>query len=451
MTPPPSCFRNAFRRLAGCAAGNDGLQAQLDSLRKELRTLREEEIPALKERISEIGSARLWSEISRRIKKEPKVVFLSRGFFGDNIKYAFLAFAKLVKEKGPCPYLYLTASEDEYKLLSEQGLPVKLWNRNDRELSEFLLRARVAVQTDHFIGWSHDEFTPADVLSGAKTIQLWHGGLGQKQIALKNIGALSGIQSRILRNVLQTDVMLSRSSARSAYLTEAFQAGETIVEGYPRLDVLRREPTDAEMLNVDSAALDRLETAKSHGKKTILYAPTFRDTDNRWLKPQTLKAFGDMAANNNAVVAVNLHPYDQGRIPELKASLPFRSDMFFIRGQSDIYPLLRHMDALITDYSSIYGDFLLLDKPVIFFRPDQDSFVKESRALAENRMFDPGPVATTLDELAARTFETDPAELQKWADFRRESNEALNEKADGGASRRMAERIFRMATEGDKA
>ena len=48
---------------------------------------------------------------------------------------------------------------------------------------------------------------------------------------------------------------------------------------------------------------------------------------------------------------------------------------------SDPYPLLSRASILITDYSSIFSDFLLLDKPIIFSNFDHQGFINDERAL----------------------------------------------------------------------
>ncbi len=46
--------------------------------------------------------------------------------------------------------------------------------------------------------------------------------------------------------------------------------------------------------------------------------------------------------------------------------------------KSDAYPLLSLCDALLTDYSSIYFDFLLLDRPMIFYPYDFEDYVTKT-------------------------------------------------------------------------
>lgn len=46
---------------------------------------------------------------------------------------------------------------------------------------------------------------------------------------------------------------------------------------------------------------------------------------------------------------------------------------------SDVYPILKHTDALITDYSSVYFDYLLLDKPILYYSPDIEEYQEQCR------------------------------------------------------------------------
>lgn len=52
------------------------------------------------------------------------------------------------------------------------------------------------------------------------------------------------------------------------------------------------------------------------------------------------------------------------------------SNIFQINNDVDIYPFLTYTDFLITDYSSIYFDYLLLDKEIIFIPYDLENYTK---------------------------------------------------------------------------
>ena len=114
--------------------------------------------------------------------------------------------------------------------------------------------------------------------------------------------------------------------------------------------------------------------------KVYLYMPTFRDSNPNFLQDLEF----DAAALNvtlrasNVVLLIKLHP----ATPD--AALKHFADHSNIRildGADDIYPILSFCDYLITDYSSIFIDFLLLDREMFFFPFDFYSYIAKSRSL----------------------------------------------------------------------
>ena len=51
-----------------------------------------------------------------------------------------------------------------------------------------------------------------------------------------------------------------------------------------------------------------------------------------------------------------------------------------IKENMDLYEILPHTDMLITDYSSVYFDYLLLNKPIVFINTDLEKY-RETRGL----------------------------------------------------------------------
>ena len=67
---------------------------------------------------------------------------------------------------------------------------------------------------------------------------------------------------------------------------------------------------------------------------------------------------------------------------------------------TDIQELLCITDILITDYSSVYCDFLLLDKPILLFTYDFEEFMKKGRGFYYDfKQIAPGPLLFTGKEL----------------------------------------------------
>lgn len=80
----------------------------------------------------------------------------------------------------------------------------------------------------------------------------------------------------------------------------------------------------------------------------------------------------------------------------------------------DPYPILDKVDILVTDYSSIYFDFLLKDKPIIFFDYDYEEYISESRKLYFNYdEFTPGKRVKTMYELMNSLIEDDNYENKR--------------------------------------
>ena len=97
--------------------------------------------------------------------------------------------------------------------------------------------------------------------------------------------------------------------------------------------------------------------------------------------------------------------------------------------------LLLISDILISDYSSIMIEFALLNKPIIFFTYDYDTYMSKDRGF----YFDfkknvPGPVVYTTDELIAEVKNND-FDKNKISEFRKTQFNSI----DGEASKRVVD------------
>lgn len=74
----------------------------------------------------------------------------------------------------------------------------------------------------------------------------------------------------------------------------------------------------------------------------------------------------------------------------------------------DVYPLLPKTDVLITDYSSIYYDYILMpEKDVLLFPFDYQDYIRNSRDLAYDYLtYTPGVKVWNFDDLL-RTIKED--------------------------------------------
>ena len=148
------------------------------------------------------------------------------------------------------------------------------------------------------------------------------------------------------------------------------QAKKHLNLGYPRNDLLLKEHEKLDLLFVN---LEIYNLAKEN--KVIVYMPTHRESEpsfgNKSVKelPLDLEKLNDFMKKQNAFFILKLHPF----VSKLYENKNF-SNIVFYESQSDIYPVLKYTDILITDYSSVYFDFLLIDKPIIFFDYDYEEY-----------------------------------------------------------------------------
>ena len=375
-----------------------------------------------------------------------RVVFMGRqnSQFNDNCKYAFLHCAR------HCPQLecaFATGSRDVVALLRSAGLPV--FGLSDPGAAAFLLGAGLVVCDDFH--WRMDPLLAA-MLHPARVIQLWHG-IPLKAIGFPELASpvnMTPAKAGFLREmysgydtVLSTSPYFTRTAFAPAFRAERFEEF-----GYPRNDVLLRNPTRDDMLGADAALYGRVRQLRKAGWKILVVMPTFRDggggpIEEGMLDLGRLQAFG---ARHKVFTVLKLHPYVglrfTGQLPDA---------LGLAEASSDAYPLLRLADVLLTDYSSVYFDFLLTGRPLVFYPYDFDRYVSRDRELLfDYRQMTPGPAPRDPDSLFVALSAVLVDGEDAFAPARRELAGLSFRHCDGGAARRLGDYLVgRFATEGD--
>jgi CDP-glycerol glycerophosphotransferase (TagB/SpsB family) len=287
---------------------------------------------------------------------------------------------------------------------------------------------------------------------GARRVNLWHG------VPLKRIEAdvprasrhfryfdrwsARGVMQRVFRPAqsVRAHRLVATSASIGNLLASAFRlpASAVLVTGYPRNDPLY----DPELVpSHDRAAMGDAIGNGRHAR-IVGYFPTFREratpaAPSEW-NWEALQA--DLAARN-ALLVVKLHPADSARWKRVEAS-----NIRWLPADLDPYPLLGRLDVLVTDYSSIYVDYLLLERPVVFFAYDVDEYVRSDRAFYfDYDAMTPGPKARTFEELRAslgRVLDRYDDERVAWSAHRRRVLSQCHTHQDGCASLRLADALL---------
>lgn len=231
---------------------------------------------------------------------------------------------------------------------------------------------------------------------GAKTVMLWHG-TALKHVSWDSHFPDESLPVRLAHGYTHRALDLVTVTAESMVpvFASAFRIdpGRIAVTGYPRNDALF-EPTPGAEIGIDRSVHRRVERLASE-HTVLLYLPTFRDSsESTALDVLDLPALGRLLECHDAYLLVKTHPnetLDPDSVPsERVVCLPETADSHL---------LLPHADALISDYSSVVFDYLLLDRPLVFYAPDLEEYRAERGFYFDYGEVTPGPVARSPSAL----------------------------------------------------
>ena len=235
---------------------------------------------------------------------------------------------------------------------------------------------------------------------GQVYLNTWHG-TPLKRMGY-DIGDPASRVSNVVRNFLAADYLLAGNRFtvdqmyESAHLLREVYAGRYIETGYPRID--RQFMDDAEKVDARS----RLERAgvTLGGRQVLLYAPTWKGTnfsepeDDVHELVERIAQLESLIDTDRYAVVLKTHQVVHkfaSHIPQLAGRLaPNEIPTNLILGVTDI---------LVTDYSSIFFDFLATGRPIFFLTPDIADYSGYRGLYMEPETW-PGPVALSVPELA---------------------------------------------------
>lgn len=289
--------------------------------------------------------------------------------YDDNSKYMF---EYMLREHGKdfrC--IWLTNNSEVIRMLHHRGVETYL---NHSWKGKWLqMRAGVAFYTHGLM-----DFGLFPLLGGAEIVALWHG-MGFKQIYNGKYHGVK-LKLKLLLDHLFSWTYRTVTSVTSQYMVDwakrmfTLNPNNIYITGQPRNDAFKTIDRDKVLhsIGIDSR------------KKVIIYMPTYRHKSigNGFLEGIIKDLYQSEQLRNalrecNFLFLVKLHPLTS---PIL---LPERDD-FKILGYNDVtdnQQLMGACDMLITDYSSCYVDYALLQRPIIFYLPDEKDFYAKSEKM----------------------------------------------------------------------
>ena len=265
--------------------------------------------------------------------------------------------------------IYYSTNPADYdthkKFMEANNIPVKLVSITSYEYLKVLATAKYLVNNSSF---------PVYFIKKEEQVylQTWHG------TPLKTLGKQmrKGIESmyNVQHNFLQATYLMhpnefTKDAIMRDYNLEKLYTGKVALSGYPRNSIF---------MDKDKA----VEVRKSLGyedKTLYAYMPTWRGTSNHSVN---MNAYGkevsemmkylDSQLKDNQILFVNFHPIlkNSVQLGNYKHIKPFPAEV-------DKYEFLNCVDALITDYSSVFFDFSVTRKPVILYIYDYDKYMQD--------------------------------------------------------------------------
>jgi CDP-glycerol glycerophosphotransferase len=313
------------------------------------------------------------SILLRKKKGLSVVVGNGAGLFADNTKYFYLY------HKDNKSFFFITQDKSTKETLNSHGIDNVLFHPSIKSIITLLRAENLFVDN---VKWNMKY--KYYLLFKSNKIQLWHG-IGLKRIELDNPrnskikpGNLAYTKGKMIGTLPYYNYIISTSDYyEENFYKNAFRRDKIVNLGQPRNDIFFRDITKYDLINVDNITYDYCLSKQSESNKIVLYTPTFRDTGGNLESDKSLNfsQLNSFCKKNNIIFIIKQHPYSEEFV------LDEYSNLILVKKISDIYPILSISDLLITDYSSIYLDYILINKPIIFFLYDFEKYTKTDRSL----------------------------------------------------------------------
>ncbi len=351
-----------------------------------------------------------------------------REIFADNSKYFFLY---LSHNRPDIKTVWIGMEKKLPLILQKQGY--KSYSISSAKGIYYSLRAKYTI-TDAFMKLSHWRYS-----GGSKVIQLWHGK-GMKKTGHDSPYSLQRYNKFLFPNLFQKyHGLISSSNYTAQLMSRIFQIPreKIVATGLPRNDIFFGPIPGSEIDENKSLQKAIQEAKQSCSKKIILYAPTFRPDGSFPVQQLNLDKLEEFLKNQNMHFIISLHPkFARKDIPK---SLVSYHHITFVDSGYDSYSLLPSIDILITDYSSLYIDFLLLDKPLIFFVYDLEKYKKEMGLYEDFEDLTPGPHPKSFEKL----LEVLKEQTDTYKKERDRVKKVLFQYPSGNASERIMKAFFK--------
>lgn len=365
-------------------------------------------------------------------------LFISKPDFACN-PYALWLY---IKENTDHETAWLVAEKKHLDVLRQRGIRCELYDTVKG--NELVAEATYIISNVYVFG-------AIPKREGQIFVNLWHGS-GIKAHDFYDVN-LHPQQVRKVLNFSETTDLMCVHSLDDRFRLSAmlhYDIRKSIVTGQPRLDCVKTSKGKENLAKIFGEQINEYD-------HLIFFVPSFRAnsschsgkfySDNVFrLDDFEDEKLNEFLEKNNAALIYKLHPIEQTAFKGVKFAMnkncyELTDDMLF---ENDLRynELLNAFDVLISDYSSIAYDFLIMDRPIVYLIPDYDEY-KSSKGFVFHNVdyYMPGEKVYDFQNLL-RAIEEGFTEPEKYRDQRRNVIEQRFDFADDKASERCYQAIM---------
>ncbi|HWT75189.1 MAG TPA: bifunctional glycosyltransferase family 2 protein/CDP-glycerol:glycerophosphate glycerophosphotransferase [Mobilitalea sp.] len=356
---------------------------------------------------------------------------ICESFFGKNYSDSPKYIYEYLQKNYPGKYRFVWVIDKKHTKIPYRHTKVK---RFSFRYSYFMARSKYFVFNVRQPDW---------IRKRKKTVFLetWHGTPLKKLVF--DQGDISSASPRYKDQFYNQsrawDYLIAANQFSSDTFRRCFMFNKTMLDtGYPRNDILHDPNKD----EIADQIKKKLGIPKD--KKTILYAPTWRDdefyTKGRYkfslkLDLRLLKE----KLGNEYVIILRTHYF----IADSLDVTGLEGFAYNCSKYDDISELYLISDILITDYSSVFFDYANLKRPMLFYTYDLEKYRDVLRGFyidIEEEL--PGPMLFTSEEIVTAVNNINQIE-QKYRQKYDVFYDKYNSWEDGNASKRVVEAVFK--------
>lgn len=326
--------------------------------------------------------------LKKKTKVDPKkILFSSAPSFSDNAWFMYEYLYSILDSN--YNFVWLSNSIDRVRPL--QSRTKNVFQQTFYSPKHTTLKSLREIATSKYIFFTH--YSPVEWISprqGQVVVNLWHG-CGIKSVGTNN-------NKMIKTGPFDVALVPGKAFIETKSFFWRCSQSNILPIGYPRYDcILRDDSTTEQWVN------------KMKGeKKLVVWMPTFRSTIKRGFPEDDIKYTFDIpllknnkglydldkfCSNHNILLCIKRHRLQLAYSSENQplSSIVFMNNNTFLDNGIELYSFLRYTDALISDYSSVAIDYILLNKPIAYSLDDFEEYKNTRGFVVDNPLvFMPG-------------------------------------------------------------